>query len=335
MLFDMRVLRKFMFVFVRFSHPCCVLFPYLCHMDKLSLPFERFAFDLLQDAISTNQQVLLYSDVCGLFYCQKGEAEVSMNGCTLHIKPGDVYIYLPSSYVYVVSTSPDLDGVTYKTSVEYALGMLENIPFTSSILALKENPCVSLTPMQRNLLEELLAAIDRRSKLFGTQKMNGESKAILLRSLSKLGEVILHEIFYYFFANQPVARPVMDMKDMVFQTFLTALTQRYKREREVAYYASQQGLSPRYFASIIRGKTGKPPKDWIVQMVVNSVKQTLLYSGKSIKEVAAEYHFPTQSFFGKYFKQYVGISPREFREQAKERQLAVIRERKQSPQPFP
>lgn len=304
-------------------------------MDKVSLPFERFTLDLLQDAVGAQSHALLYSDLCGLFYCQKGEAVVSMNGCTLRIKPGDVYIYLPSSYVYIVSMSPDLDGVTYKTSVEYALEMLENVPYTSSVLALKENPCVSLAPLQRDLLEELLVAIDRRSKLFGTLKASDESKAIMQQSLSKLGEVILHEIFYYFFANQPVARPVMDMKDVVFQTFLASLTQRYKREREVAYYASEQRLSPRYFASIIREKTGKPPKEWIVQMVVNSIKQTLLYSGKSVKEVAAEYHFPTQSFFGKYFKQYVGLSPREFREQAKERQLAVIRDRQRGQQPFP
>ena len=33
----------------------------------------------------------------------------------------------------------------------------------------------------------------------------------------------------------------------------------------------------------------------------------------SIKEIATKLNFPTQSFFGKYFKQYVGISPKEYR----------------------
>ena len=122
-------------------------------MNKISLPFERFTLDLLYDAVSANHNKLLFSDMCGLFYCQKGEAKVSMNGCTLCIKPGDLYIYLPSSYVYIMSTSPDLDGVSYKTTVEFALEMLENIPFTKSLLALKDNPCVSLTPLQRDLLQ--------------------------------------------------------------------------------------------------------------------------------------------------------------------------------------
>jgi AraC family transcriptional activator of pobA len=30
-------------------------------------------------------------------------------------------------------------------------------------------------------------------------------------------------------------------------------------------------------------------------------------------EIADQLNFPTQSFFGKYFKQYVGISPKEYR----------------------
>lgn len=290
-------------------------------MNKISLPFERFTLDLLYDAVSANHNKLLFSDMCGLFYCQKGEAKVSMNGCTLSIKPGDLYIYLPSSYVYIMSTSPDLDGVSYKTTVEFALEMLENIPFTKSLLALKDNPCVSLTPLQRDLLEELLVAIDRRTKFFNSLNPDDECKAIMQRSLSKLGEVILHEVFYYFFANQPMAQPVMDLKDIVYQNFLTSLTQKYKYEREVGFYAKEQRLSPRYFASIIRDKTGKSPKEWIIQMVINSIKQSLIYSGKSIKEIAIDYHFPTQSFFGKYFKQYVGVSPKEFREEAKRKHI--------------
>ncbi|MCI7082684.1 MAG: helix-turn-helix domain-containing protein, partial [Paraprevotella sp.] len=63
-----------------------------------------------------------------------------------------------------------------------------------------------------------------------------------------------------------------------------------------------------------------------VQIVINSIKQTLLYSGKSIKEIAIEYHFPSQSFFGKYFKQYTGMSPREFREDAKAKYLSTSRQ---------
>ena len=47
--------------------------------------------------------------------------------------------------------------------------------------------------------------------------------------------------------------------------------------------------------------------------LVSEAKQLLEGSDLSIKEIANQLNFPTQSFFGKYFKQYVGISPKEYR----------------------
>ena len=44
-------------------------------------------------------------------------------------------------------------------------------------------------------------------------------------------------------------------------------------------------------------------------------------SEQSIQEIADELHFANQSFFGKYFKQYVGVSPKEFREEAKRKHI--------------
>ena len=47
--------------------------------------------------------------------------------------------------------------------------------------------------------------------------------------------------------------------------------------------------------------------------MIGEMKQMLETSDMSIKEIAMTMNFPTQSFFGKYFKQYVGISPKDYR----------------------
>ena len=36
-------------------------------------------------------------------------------------------------------------------------------------------------------------------------------------------------------------------------------------------------------------------------------------TGMSLKEIADKYHFPDQSFFGRYFKKHTGMSPKEYR----------------------
>lgn len=46
-----------------------------------------------------------------------------------------------------------------------------------------------------------------------------------------------------------------------------------------------------------------------------NVKYMLQWSPKSIKEIAMELDFPNLSFFGKYVKRYLGVSPKQYREQ--------------------
>ena len=71
------------------------------------------------------------------------------------------------------------------------------------------------------------------------------------------------------------------------------------------FYARMQHITPRYFSAIIKEKTGDSALQWIVRMVITEAKQLLEESDLSIKEIADQLNFPTQSFFGKYFKQYV------------------------------
>ncbi|MBR2073410.1 MAG: AraC family transcriptional regulator, partial [Alistipes sp.] len=51
----------------------------------------------------------------------------------------------------------------------------------------------------------------------------------------------------------------------------------------------------------------------IDEAVVYEAKRLLKYSGLSIREIAIKLNFASQSFFGKYFKQRVGVSPSRYK----------------------
>ena len=63
----------------------------------------------------------------------------------------------------------------------------------------------------------------------------------------------------------------------------------------------------------MKEKTGKTALQWINEVVVSDARQQLLYSDQSIKEIVATLGFPNQSFFGKFFRQHTGKSPKRFR----------------------
>ena len=62
--------------------------------------------------------------------------------------------------------------------------------------------------------------------------------------------------------------------------------------------------------------TGQTALALIHQQTIKDVRALLLKQDKSIKEIANELNFSTLSFFGKYVREHLGMSPRQFREQA-------------------
>lgn len=143
--------------------------------------------------------------------------------------------------------------------------------------------------------------------------MSKQQQHLVMELIKSMGQTLCYEVLDTYFTNQPLQSLPQSKKDLVFQNFMLALFRFYRRERDVAFYAKMQHITPRYFSSIIKEKSGTKASQWIIRMVITEAKQLLEGSSLSIKEIAAQLNFPTQSFFGKYFKQYTGVSPKEYR----------------------
>lgn len=165
----------------------------------------------------------------------------------------------------------------------------------------------------------------RLKKLSEVSPDSGQSQ-ILKSLVLSLAEGVFHELLFDFVSNHPTEAKTQDVRDRIFQAFLISLFRNYKNEREVSFYAEEQHLSPRYFSSIIKEKSGHSALHWIILMVISSIREVLRNSDLSMKEISTEFHFPSQSFFGKYFKQYVGVSPKEYRRQYYERGASDVSE---------
>ena len=81
----------------------------------------------------------------------------------------------------------------------------------------------------------------------------------------------------------------------------------------MSFYAKQLNITPKYLSSVVKEVSGKTAARWIDESVILEAKALLKYSGMSIQEIAYHLNFSTQSFFGKYFKRYVGMSPLAYR----------------------
>lgn len=117
-----------------------------------------------------------------------------------------------------------------------------------------------------------------------------------------------------YFGNKPVEAMPQNKEDAILNRFLVSVYENCHRQRTVQYYADEQHLSPYYFSSIIRERSGRSALQWIGNVTMTFSRQYLECSEMSIKEIADRLNFPDQSSFGRYFKQHEGCSPSEFRE---------------------
>lgn len=283
-------------------------------MNNNGFPFQRVSLKDLEDNITSNGKLTALMDVCGFFLCQQGWAKVTLGEKSYVIRKGDIYLYTPSAYLSLQERSEDLEGIIIKTSLDQIYPYLENSINTQSLLLLREKPYLTLSEEQLKRIHEMSAMLEERQERFTTLPVQSPARPILYKQILNLVEAYINELMYDYSCGDETVPETQDNKDKVFQNFMISLLKNYKKEREVTYYAQEQFLSPRYFSSVIKQKTGHSASQWIVEIVISNSSQMLAHTDKSIKEIAMEYNFPTQSFFGKYFKQYTGVSPKEYRQ---------------------
>ena len=94
---------------------------------------------------------------------------------------------------------------------------------------------------------------------------------------------------------------------------IQSIIEHYKTERRAQFYADELGISLQYLSTTVRQFTGKSILDTIAYVIITDAKAKLKGTGMTIQEIAYSLNFPSASFFGKYFKRYVGMTPLEFR----------------------
>lgn len=85
------------------------------------------------------------------------------------------------------------------------------------------------------------------------------------------------------------------------------------REKSVSYYARQLCLSENYLNRCIKRVIGRSAKQFINEVTLEYAKLLLLNSNLDIAEIGYELGYPSPSYFSKFFKKEMGVSPNEYR----------------------
>jgi AraC-like DNA-binding protein len=170
-----------------------------------------------------------------------------------------------------------------------------------------DEPCVQVEPHEAAYIHDISKLM--RSVLCDYAPTSNREKII-----SSLFAAMFHFVMGILQKHSISANgSVSNRTDELFNRFLDLLREYCSTERSVEFYASKMGITPKYLSLILKKKSGRNASKLIDEAVVYEAKRLLKYSGLSIQEIATKLNFASQSFFGKYFKQRVGVSPSRYK----------------------
>jgi AraC-like DNA-binding protein len=95
--------------------------------------------------------------------------------------------------------------------------------------------------------------------------------------------------------------------------FFTLLDQHFKTNREVAWYATELGVTAKTLNTTCKKFVGKTAGTVIDEKLTAQAKLELLYSFDSLTGIADRLGFADASHFNKFFKKQTGVLPGDYR----------------------
>ena len=99
----------------------------------------------------------------------------------------------------------------------------------------------------------------------------------------------------------------------LYNQFLMAVERYFNCYADVAFYAEQLNVSPRYLGQVTRRIAGRSPKTLIDERITTEMVTLLTTTTLSLKEIAHQLGFSSQAHLSRFFKKQKGISPSQYK----------------------
>ena len=98
----------------------------------------------------------------------------------------------------------------------------------------------------------------------------------------------------------------------LYHQFVATVEQYFQHYADVAFYAEQLNVSPRYLGQVTRRVSGRSPKAIIDDRIIAEVTTMLTAAHCPLKEVARRLGFSSQAHLSRFFKKRKGVSPTDY-----------------------
>lgn len=274
------------------------------------LPKIDIPVDCVAGTDITKESLNLYTDSpcklkAGIFVLLlDGDIEASINLVRYKIQPMNFITILPQSILQIHKANGNLQIYFIGFSSEFLANNNIFKIISEYYYRMRETPVIPLENNDTSIFHHYFELL-LKTQENGYLSSNNE----ICKSILHLLLICLKETYKKIAPNDT---PLIKSKKIT-KEFSELVMRNYMKERNVSFYADKLSITAAHLSTTIKETTGKTCTDIISAMVIMDAKNQLKSTDIPIYQIADSLNFSNVSFFGKYFKRYVGIGPQEYR----------------------
>lgn len=252
----------------------------------MTLTFDQLDFRLVRCCNFQGNAHWNYQDSCypynTLYFPRDGDGFVRTESLFVPLEPGHVYL-IPAGRRFDCWCESRIDKLYADVYAELLPGM--DVFYEQELAVL---------PFPKQELLELSARAEEKT---------------LRQQLWVKGKMI--SILADFLPEQPEP----DSAKLLFKPLLLHLQQHLTDQLQVQEIAALFGWNPSVLSRSFKRAFGMTLKSYMEQLLLSRIKQELLITTKSLKEIGEQYSFCDAYYLSNFFKRLTGISPEHYRRQ--------------------
>lgn len=271
---------------------------------QVDLPVDMIAWTRVTEDILNIYKQSCRLKACIFALCIEGSIKVSINLMETEIKEGDFVTLLPGTIIQFKEQKEKvcLGFIGFSSHCLNGVNLIQST--LSSFSSILEYPVIAINPIIASYLKDYFALLARIT----TGPFPPDTK-MAQNTLNML----LYGINTIYKTHPQQQKSSKNRKEEICRELVQLVIENYTNERRAQFYADKLNISLQHLSTTIKQGTGKNVLDIIAQVVMVDVKAKLKSTNMTIQEIAYSLNFPSASFFGKYFKRHMGVSPLEYR----------------------
>ena len=249
-----------------------------------------------------------------VFICTEGRAQFEYDGMVVQVQKNDLFLYMRHSVArdFMASSNFNCRQIWFTASEMWSINMY-GTKSLADLVVLKQHPLVHLTDYDVELLDGYFRLLCHRMR-HPSPLLHGEIvRSLVSTMMLEMLAMMRRNLSIPIEQAESMKAPTGLHGKMLAEKFMQMVEQSDGRSRRVDDFANMLNVTPKYLSVLLKETMNRRPSEIIRLFTLKAIEYRLRFTDMTMQQISNDLKFPNASFFGKYVKEHLGMTPLEYR----------------------